>query len=160
VIERVDTQPIADAGPDQTVAPGAVVQLDGTGSSDADGDLLRFSWSLVSQPLGSTVSINDTGDSKPALSIDRQGPYEVALVVHDGKVGSVPDTVVIRVACSGDCKGDNQVTVDELLTMVNIALGNADVATCDAGDANSDRQITIDEIIAAVNNALNGCQEQ
>ena len=49
------------------------------------------------------------------------------------------------------------VTVDELLTLVNIALGNADISTCLPGDANHDMQITIDEILTAVNNALNGC---
>jgi hypothetical protein len=59
--------------------------------------------------------------------------------------------------CTGDCDGMGSVTVDEILTMVNIALGNADVSTCNAGDANNDGQITIDEILTAVNNALNGC---
>jgi hypothetical protein len=42
--------------------------------------------------------------------------------------------------------------------MVNVALGNADVSTCNAGDANRDGQITVNEILTAVNNALNGCQ--
>ncbi|MGD0947355.1 MAG: hypothetical protein ABSA52_07980 [Candidatus Binatia bacterium] len=60
-------------------------------------------------------------------------------------------------SCAGDCNGDGQVTVDEILTMVNIALGNANISTCLAGDANHDGQITIDEILTAVNNALNGC---
>lgn len=48
-------------------------------------------------------------------------------------------------------------TVDELLTMVSIALGNAEVSVCFAGDASDDGQITVDEILTAVNNALNGC---
>jgi len=59
--------------------------------------------------------------------------------------------------CVGDCNDDGTVTVDEILTMVNIALGNAPVTACEAGDANQDGQITIDEILTAVNNALNGC---
>jgi hypothetical protein len=60
-------------------------------------------------------------------------------------------------ACVGDCNTDAHVTVDEILRMVNITLGNADVSVCRAGDANHDGQITIDEILRAVNNALNGC---
>jgi hypothetical protein len=60
-------------------------------------------------------------------------------------------------ACTGDCRGDNRVTVDEILTMVNIALGNAEMSECDIGDSNNDGQITVDEILQAVNNALNGC---
>jgi hypothetical protein len=39
------------------------------------------------------------------------------------------------------------------LTMVNIALGNADLSACTAGDANHDGQITVDEVLTAVNNA-------
>ena len=49
------------------------------------------------------------------------------------------------------------VAIDELLTLVNIALGNSPVTACGDGDANADGEITIDEILAAVNNALNGC---
>ncbi|MFI5395793.1 MAG: plastocyanin/azurin family copper-binding protein [Candidatus Binatia bacterium] len=59
--------------------------------------------------------------------------------------------------CVGDCNGNGQVTVDEILTMVNIALGNAQITACEAGDANHDGHITVDEILTAVNNALNGC---
>jgi hypothetical protein len=59
--------------------------------------------------------------------------------------------------CVGDCDASRTVTVDEVLTMVNIALGNVAVSRCDAGDASRDGQMTVDEILAAVNNALNGC---
>jgi hypothetical protein len=62
--------------------------------------------------------------------------------------------------CTGDCGGDDSVTVDEILTMVNIALGNAAVTACAAGDASADGTITVDEILTAVNNALNGCTAQ
>ena len=59
--------------------------------------------------------------------------------------------------CVGNCNGDRWVSVDELLMMVNIALGTAAPGTCVAGDANGDGQVTVDEILAAVNNSLNGC---
>ena len=60
-------------------------------------------------------------------------------------------------SCVGDCTGDGAVTVDELLTMVNVALGLANATACPAGDANGDGAITIEEILAAINNALNNC---
>jgi len=60
-------------------------------------------------------------------------------------------------ACVGDCGGDGTVTVDELLTMVNIALGNALDSACLAGDADNSGDISVNEIVAAVNNALNSC---
>ena len=60
-------------------------------------------------------------------------------------------------SCVGDCDGTGSVTVDEIITMVNIALGTISVAGCGSGDANHDNQVTIDEILTAVNAALNGC---
>ena len=52
---------------------------------------------------------------------------------------------------------NDAVTMDEILALVDIALGQADVSICIAGDASGDDLITVDEIIGAVNNALNGC---
>lgn len=59
--------------------------------------------------------------------------------------------------CGGDCNGNHEVTVDELIVMVNVALGSADVSACTAGDANGDGDITVNEVIAAVNRTLGGC---
>jgi hypothetical protein len=49
------------------------------------------------------------------------------------------------------------VTIDELVRLVNIALGTAEVSECGAGDGNGDGQITIDELVLAVSHALSGC---
>ena len=59
--------------------------------------------------------------------------------------------------CAGDCDGNGQVSVDEIITLTNIALGEASISLCELGDINGDGQITVDEIQAAVSNALNGC---
>ena len=63
----------------------------------------------------------------------------------------------VSAVCTGDCNGDAAVTVDDLLTMVNVALDNTTVDHCSAGDANGDHAITIDEILTAVNYALTSC---
>ncbi len=63
----------------------------------------------------------------------------------------------VEAQCMGDCLGDGQVTVDELMTMANIALGKMPMAMCEPGDANGDGQIRIEEILAGVNHALTGC---
>ncbi len=60
-------------------------------------------------------------------------------------------------ACVGDCLGDHQVTVDEIMTMVNIALGTAPMSECEIGDMDGDEEITVDEILVAVNFALTQC---
>ncbi len=59
--------------------------------------------------------------------------------------------------CVGDCNASGDVTVDELIQGVNIALGSSQVATCRNFDANLDGGVTVDEIVGAVNVALNGC---
>jgi len=59
--------------------------------------------------------------------------------------------------CVGDCDGNNEVTINELISMVNIALGDAPLSECPAGDADHNGEITIDEILRAVNNALGSC---
>jgi hypothetical protein len=63
------------------------------------------------------------------------------------------------IACVGDCNHSSEVTIEEIISMVNIALGNSAVSACLAGDANSDGEIDVTEIIAAVNSALNGCPQ-
>jgi serine protease len=83
--------PVADAGADQTVtADGscrAIVALDGSASSDADGDRLTLTWT---GPFG-TVSGATASVSLPA------GTHVFTLTVHDGRGGSSSDTLVVTV---------------------------------------------------------------
>jgi hypothetical protein len=58
--------------------------------------------------------------------------------------------------CVGDCNNDGQVTVDEILTLVNIALGTAEPSACVDGIP-SGSQVDITLILQAVNHALDGC---
>jgi len=59
--------------------------------------------------------------------------------------------------CGGDCSGDDEVTVNEVVTGVNIALGSVQLSQCPPFDTSGDGVVTVDELITAVNNALNGC---
>ena len=62
--------------------------------------------------------------------------------------------------CCGDCAGDGNVTIDDLIRAVNNALnGCAPGAPC-CGDCAGDGSVTIDDLIRAVNNALNGCSTE
>lgn len=94
------------------------------------------------------------------------GRHEISVTVP-GKQGAAvsqhvtilraPSLEEVQNSCTGDCNQDLAVTVDELLTGVNIALGNQAINQCLLFDANGDGTTTVDEIIVAVNNALNGC---
>jgi hypothetical protein len=60
-------------------------------------------------------------------------------------------------SCCGDCNGDGGITVDEIVSGVNIALGLTAIGSCLAFDTNGDADVTVDEVLCAVANALDGC---
>lgn len=60
-------------------------------------------------------------------------------------------------ACTGDCDGNGEVAVNELLQGVTIALGSQAMAQCPVFDVGADAEVTIDELLGAVKAALNGC---
>lgn len=88
--------PVADAGPDQVVTPGATVALDGSGSADPEGDPLAYIWTLASRPGGSTAVLVDATTATPSFVADIAGDYEVSLTVSDGTTYSAADTVRVR----------------------------------------------------------------
>lgn len=57
--------------------------------------------------------------------------------------------------CAGDCSLDRQVTIDEVLRCVTIALGSP--LTCQPCDLDRDGEVAINELVTAVNAALGGC---
>lgn len=59
--------------------------------------------------------------------------------------------------CTGDCRADGAVTVDDLLVAVGVALGETVLGMCPAADPNGDGTVTVDEIVMAVGMAVGGC---
>jgi parallel beta-helix repeat protein len=76
-----------------------------------------------------------------------------------GASGSLTVSLFTR-TCDGDCNADLDVTVDEVITGINIALGNLPVTTCLQFDRRNDGIVTVDELVAAVNRALQGCAKR
>ena len=87
--------PVAHAGRAMSVVAGMGIMLYGSESSDANGDILIYKWSLVSKPAGSTAQLLDVNSVRPYLSMDLPGAYEVSLIVNDGKVDSAPAFVTM-----------------------------------------------------------------
>ena len=87
--------PIADAGPDQSVAVGEIVQLSGSNSADPEGAALSYAWRLVSAPNASESSFADATVAQPRFTPDLQGEYIVGLTVNDGMQNSSEDFVII-----------------------------------------------------------------
>ena len=90
-----NSPPVADAGRDQTVQVTDTVQLDGSDSTDVDGDLLTYSWTLGAQPAGSTATLDDSKAVMPTFVADAPGSYDIELVVNDSTANSALDTVTI-----------------------------------------------------------------
>lgn len=57
--------PVASAGPDQTVQPGATVTLNGTGSTDPDNDIAAYLWT---QTAGTAVTLSSTTIASPTFA--------------------------------------------------------------------------------------------
>jgi hypothetical protein len=74
-----------------------------------------------------------------------------------GRDPPAPTPTAGPTTCVGDCDGGGAVTVDELVSGINIALGLRPITDCTAFDAGADGKVTVDEILAATNNALGGC---
>ena len=122
ISSNVNTPPVADAGPDQNTTTGLAVSLDGSGSSDANNDSLTYSWVFISRPAGSNSSLNNTTSSNPAFTPDVDGTYMVRLIVNDGQVNSVADTVdiistTLNVAPVADAGPDQNATTGQAVSL-------------------------------------------
>lgn len=94
-ISSINSKPVAAAGPDATSFVGETVTLDGTASSDVDGDALVLQWRVVTKPATSAAVVQNATALRPTLALDAPGTYTIELVVHDGVVNSDPDTVTL-----------------------------------------------------------------
>lgn len=92
------TAPIANAGSDQSGLTGTTLDVDGSGSYDALGRELTYSWSLAEAPgnSGITAVTNDTS-SIANITPDVAGTYVVSLVVNNGLSDSEPDTASLSI---------------------------------------------------------------
>ena len=88
--------PVANAGKAQSVVPGTV-NLDGSSSTDTNGDSLTYKWFLTSKPTDSAAVLSSTTSAKPTINTDIDGVYVFSLVVNDGKLDSSPVSTIVTV---------------------------------------------------------------
>ena len=97
--ETGNSRPIADVSLSSTTGVvGLFTTVDGTRSSDADGDLLTFEWSIVLQPAGSQAAFINEFAPQTEITFDTAGLYRIQLVVSDGLLDSFPVRFLIDVA--------------------------------------------------------------
>ena len=117
-----DDAPAADAGSAQTVSEGDLVALDGTGSSDSEGQSLTYNWIQVNGP---TVRLDDPTAATPTFTAPEglsNTDIEFELTVNDGTNVS-SSTVIVTVNANNDAPtaeaGPNQVQQEGSVVTLN-----------------------------------------
>lgn len=104
-VKQVNKAPVADAGADHSVIKNSAVTLDGTASSDPDGDLLSYKWTA---PTGITLS--STSAARPTFispNVIEDSVIVFSLIVNDGKADSPADRVSFTVKTSNRAPASN-----------------------------------------------------
>ena len=142
-------QPIADAGSDQTVNTGTTVTLNGSSSTDPDGDSLTYQWSIQSSPAGSLAEISDSNIVNPTITPDLVGDYVIQLIVNDGILSSVPSSITITaqtpMVTVPNVVGMAQASAESTITAAYLLVGTITTAYSDtvpAGDVISQNPAT------------------
>lgn len=96
---NINPRPVADAGSDQNKYLNQTVSLDGSGSFDPyGGEIVSYTWRLLSRPVGSTAALSSTSVVNPTITPDVLGNYIISLYVSNGSVTSATDNVIITVS--------------------------------------------------------------
>ena len=99
VEEMSNLPPAADAGGPYTVVEGSSVVLDGSGSSDPDGDIVSYEWDFDYD--GETFTTNETGVDPAFNAAPSSGPDTVTIalrVTDDGGLTDLATTMVTILA--------------------------------------------------------------
>ncbi len=116
-----DRAPVPDAGPDRSVRVGDDVTLDGTGTSDPDGDALTLAWTQLSGPAVALDATDRTTTRFVAPAVDIATVIRFALSASDGEL-TVSDTVEVTVrpanrAPAADAGPDQVVTEGDVVLL-------------------------------------------
>jgi hypothetical protein len=95
--------------------------------------------------------------STPSASTPTPEGTVTALTEQPVTASPTPTRTPTPAPCAGDCNGDGRISIDELISGVNILLESAELEVCPSFDADEDGSVTVDEIVAVLQAALNGC---
>ncbi len=132
--------------PTLTPTPSATPTATATPTITATRTRTRTPTPRATRTATATTTITPTASATPT------GPTPTATETPTGPTPTPPPV------CSGDCDGSGQVTIEDIIAILKIVLGQSDVTACPPGDLGNDGQIGIPDLIAAVISALEGCR--
>jgi hypothetical protein len=116
--------PVANAGPDQSVAVNTPVTLDGRASYDPDNShggyqVLTFSWAQLSGPA---VSLTDASTATPSFTPTASGSYTFRMTAKNATASRTDDVVI---TCGGDAiKVPGTIQAEDYVSFVDLTPGN------------------------------------
>jgi predicted RNA-binding protein with TRAM domain len=131
-VSWINLTPTADAGPDQTVAEGVTVTLDGSNSTDPDDGIATYLWT---QTAGPPVTLSSTTVFRPSFTAPNVGPSGEALtfqltVTDSGGLQST-DTCIVNISWinlppTADAGPDQTVNEGDTVTLDGISSTDPD----------------------------------
>jgi hypothetical protein len=104
---------------------GQAVSLDGTASSDPDGDTISYQWTVTNKPVGSAASLTNATSATASITPDVSGTYELTLTVSDFLEAGTPVTVSFVASTAEEF---SQMQIINVSTVV-VALDPAQITT-------------------------------
>jgi PKD repeat protein len=127
VVRIVNRAPVVNAGPDQTVQPGTLVNLSGS-VSDPESDPTTFTWSQLSGPA---VTLSNAATLTPSFTAAVKGSYIFQLQATDSQNNVGSDTVTIVAA-------NRAPTVTATATPTTVDVGQVVQLSATASDPDND----------------------
>lgn len=131
-----NTAPDAVIDAPTSVGIGETATLDGSGSSDAEGDNLTYSWEFTEKPAGSQTTITNPTNVQASFVPDARGNYKVQLTVSDGK-----DDGVALATISANVPEIN--TINQNTVLANVFTDPAEADYRVTGSVGVNAQLTI-----------------
>jgi hypothetical protein len=150
-----NSAPVAEAGENQNTQTGIQVSLNGSASSDADGDDLTYLWQFTSKPDGSSATLSSNTVQQPSFTTDLEGTYTVSLVVNDGIENSIADTVEITVGNDEPIDFDFSITAHDsnvLMVKANVTTPDVTEVSIQFESAGTAKRETVQSSAALVHN--------
>jgi hypothetical protein len=128
--------PVAQAGPDQTITLSVnSIMLDGSGSRDADNNIVAYKWAKISGP-GSVAIANDTAVRTKVGNVG-VGTYYFELKVTDAGGLFDTDTVMVTIVANNTeaCDNSNRPTFNaQLIPIGTLSSARAAISVASAGN--------------------------